>query len=365
MRTTTILIAITMLTTGLAGCTGDPDGGGNDEFDAETLQGMIESGLQDFMNNTTVEITNNYYTNETSYNTNNVNGSGGASSSSLHAISGTDPGESSFLISYSEFENALALLVREDVFPAAAAGYSALGLNGANICVGIGTLWEAGLVGYFSAHSISFTSVPVADSAEATAKFIDGSCDAMTGVLGDLEEKRSQLMADDSMGGVSIWVTNPVATAVEGTWDYVGAAGWSVLNLTIEQDYGASSYLLAAHGEITLTGICIANCTGQSAVIYHTYVFSTESFSLSPNYTTSSGGIDYETACEGMTNLDSWPGYFGPPGLECELDITMYASLNSVYWWEYEFSSFNDYEFTWSDWSYYVLWQSTPVTMHE
>ena len=66
-----------------------------------------------------------------------------------------------------------------------------------------------------------------------------------------------------------------------------------------------------------------------------------------------------------MTNLDSWPGYFGPPGLECELDITMYASLNSVYWWEYEFTSWNDYEFTWSDWSYYVLWQSTPVTMHE
>ena len=50
MRTTTILIALTMLTTGLAGCTGDPDGGGNDEFDAETLQGMIESGLADFMN---------------------------------------------------------------------------------------------------------------------------------------------------------------------------------------------------------------------------------------------------------------------------------------------------------------------------
>ncbi|SVD40295.1 uncharacterized protein METZ01_LOCUS393149, partial [marine metagenome] len=38
MRTTTILIALTMLTTSLAGCTGgDPDAGGNDEFDAETL----------------------------------------------------------------------------------------------------------------------------------------------------------------------------------------------------------------------------------------------------------------------------------------------------------------------------------------
>ena len=50
MKTATILIALTMLTTGLAGCTGgDPDAGGNDEFDAETLQ-----NLQDFFNNTSV-----------------------------------------------------------------------------------------------------------------------------------------------------------------------------------------------------------------------------------------------------------------------------------------------------------------------
>jgi hypothetical protein len=151
MRTTTILIALTMLTTGLAGCTGgDPDGGGNDEFDAETLQGMIEAGLQDFMNNTTVEITNNYYTNETSTTTNNVNGSGGVSSSSLHALSGTDPGESSFVVTYSEYDNDLALLVREDAYPGASAGYSAQGLNGANICVGIGSVWEAEIVDYFS-----------------------------------------------------------------------------------------------------------------------------------------------------------------------------------------------------------------------
>ncbi len=263
------------------------------------------------------------------------------------------------------FFDGQGILVREDVFPAAAAGNSASGLNGANICVGIGSVWEAELVGTFSAYGIAFTSVPVADLAEASAKFIDGSCDAIAGEREYLVQRKASMDGDDSMGGVDIWITNSVGDASGGAEDYSSAAGWSVLNLTIEQDYGASSYLLAAHGEITLTGSCIANCTGQSAVIYHTYVFSTESFSLSPNYTTSSGGIDYETACEGMTNLDSWPGYFGPPGLECELDITMYASLNSVYWWEYEFSSFNDYEFTWSDWSYYVLWQSTPVTMHE
>ena len=364
MKTATILIALTMLTTSLAGCTGgDPDGGGNDEFDAETLQGMIEAGLQDFMNNTTVEITNNYYTNETSTTTNNVNGSGGVSSSSLHALSGTDPGESSFVVSYSEYDNDLALLVREDAYPADSAGNSASGLDGANICVGIGSVWEAELVDWFSARNIAFTSVPVADLAEATAKFIDGSCDVMVGERGYLEIKQMQLYSDGSMGGVDIWITYSIGDASGGTEDYSTAAGWSVLNLTIEQDYGTSSYLAAAHGEITLTGTCIANCTNQSAVIHHTYVFSTESFTA--NYSTSSGGIDFSNTCEGITNLDSWPGFFGPPGLECELDMTMFASLNAAYWWEYDITSFDDYDFAWSDWSYYVLWQSTAVTMHE
>ena len=363
VRTTTILIALTMLTTGLAGCTGDPDGGGNDEFDAETLQGMIESGLEDFMNNTTVEITTNYYTNETSTTTNNVNGSGGDSSSSLHALSGTDPGESAFVVTYSGYNNTLALLVREDAFPAASAGYSAQGLNGANICVGIGTTWENEIVDWFSRHAISFTSVPVADLSEANTKFVDGSCDAMAGEMEYLEIRRAQLAGSNSMDGVGTWITFGLGDASGGTEDYSNAAGWSVLNLTIEQDYGTSSYLLAAHGEITLTGTCIGNCSGQSAVIYHTYVFSTEEFE--GNYSTSSGGIEFSNTCEGMTNLDSWPGYFGPPGLECELDMTMFASLNAAYWWEYDITSFNDYEFVWSDWSYYVLWQSTAVTMHE
>ena len=54
MRTTTILIVLTMLTTGLAGCTGDPDAGGNDEIDAETLQ-----NLQDFINGTVEPEWNN------------------------------------------------------------------------------------------------------------------------------------------------------------------------------------------------------------------------------------------------------------------------------------------------------------------
>ena len=368
MKAIALPMVLLMLTATLAGCTGgDPDGGdGTDGIDAETLQGMIEAGLQDFMNNTTVEITTNYYTNETSTTTNNVNGSGGDSTSSLHALSGTDPGESSSLFSFPNYYNSLTLLVREDAYPAADAGNSSSALNGAAICVGIGTITENNIVDWFSSMGISFTSVPVADAAEATAKFIDGSCDAFAGGMSAMIDKKLQLDGDGSMNGVDIWLTNPLGVVGIGMPINSSADDWSILNLTIEQEFGVSSHLLAAHGEVTVTGTCITNCTGQSAVIYHTYVFSTGGSEFN-NMTTTNGNIDFSNTCEDMPNFDSWWGDFGPPGLECELDITMFAatSLTAVHWWDYGITSFDDYEFAWSDWSYYVLWQSTAVTMHE
>jgi len=277
MKAIALPMVLLMLTATLAGCTGgDPDGGdGTSGIDAETLQGMIEAGLQDFMNNTTVEITTNYYTNETSTTTNNVNGSGGVSTSSLHALSGTDPGESSSLFSFPNYYNSLTLLVREDAYPAADAGNSSSALNGAAICVGIGTITENNIVDWFSSMGISFTSVPVADAAEATAKFIDGSCDAFAGGMSAMIDKKLQLDGDGSMNGVDIWLTNPLGVVGIGMPINSSADDWSILNLTIEQEFGVSSHLLAAHGEVTVTGTCITNCTGQSAVIYHTYVFST------------------------------------------------------------------------------------------
>ena len=97
------------------------------------------------------------------------------------------------------FFDGQGILVREDSFPAADAGNSAGGLNGANICVGIGTTTEGNMVDWFSSRNIVFTSVPVADAAEATAKFIDGSCDAFTGDMSAMVAKKWQLDGDSSM----------------------------------------------------------------------------------------------------------------------------------------------------------------------
>ena len=47
MKTMATLLTLVLVSSALAGCTGDPDGGGNDEIDAETLQ-----NLQDFINGT-------------------------------------------------------------------------------------------------------------------------------------------------------------------------------------------------------------------------------------------------------------------------------------------------------------------------
>ena len=233
MRMITILIALTMLTTGLAGCTGDPDGG-SDDFDAETLQGMIEAGLQDFMNNTTVEITTNYYTNETSTTTNYVNGSGGGSTSSMHVLAGVETGDSELGIGI-DSDNSLSLLVRADSYP----GTNGVNeLDGANICVGIGTWTEGQLQNYFTNLDMDFTSVPVADNAEAVAKFIDGSCDAITGQTLALQGLKQALDQNDTMNGVDIWIGGPVGVVSSEHYDYSWLSDYNYLNLTISQSSG-------------------------------------------------------------------------------------------------------------------------------
>ena len=109
------------------------------------------------------------------------------------------------------FFDGQGILVRADSYDAATAGNSAAGLNGANICVGIGTTTEGNMVDWFSSRNINFTSVPVADAAEATAKFIDGSCDAFTGDMSAMVAKKWQLDGDASMvdadgNPVAIWI---------------------------------------------------------------------------------------------------------------------------------------------------------------
>ena len=59
------VLALLLVSSTLAGCTGDPDAGGGDEFNSEALQDLIDENLQDFLNNTTITVINNYHNNTT------------------------------------------------------------------------------------------------------------------------------------------------------------------------------------------------------------------------------------------------------------------------------------------------------------
>ena len=59
------LLALVLVSSSLAGCTGDPGEGGGDEFDSEALQDLFDEHFQDFLNNTTITVNNHYYNNTT------------------------------------------------------------------------------------------------------------------------------------------------------------------------------------------------------------------------------------------------------------------------------------------------------------
>ena len=144
------------------------------------------------------------------------------------------------------FFDGQGILVRADAFPYGTG--SADQLENAEICVGIGTTTEGNLQDWFSSREITFTSVPVADAAEATAKFIDGSCDAFTGDMSAMVAKKWQLDQDNSMNGVDIWIAQellskePLAAVTrdyDSEWNEI--VGWVWWGMITAEEMGVTS----------------------------------------------------------------------------------------------------------------------------
>ena len=159
------------------------------------------------------------------------------------------------------FFDGQGILVREDAFGAEASGNSASALNGANICVGIGTTTEGNMVDWFSSRDIAFVSVPVADAAEATAKFIDGSCDAFTGDMSAMVAKKWQLDGDDSMGGVGIWIAQelmskePLGAATRDMdSDFKDVVAWVWYGMVTAEEMGVTAANAAASAAAACDG---------------------------------------------------------------------------------------------------------------
>ena len=164
MSTRAIALVLILTTSAFAGCTGgDPDAGGTDELDIEMIM--------DFLNNSSIDLENNNYFNNTTVNNYHINGTA-VSQTTTHTYVGVQAGGQSNLT----FDSTVgyALLVREDAFPEAGAGSSMYSLNGANICLEIGSSTEGEFVNWFNARGIAFTSVPIGGQSEGTSKFIDG-----------------------------------------------------------------------------------------------------------------------------------------------------------------------------------------------
>ena len=153
------------------------------------------------------------------------------------------------------FFDGQGILIRADRYDAATAGNSAAGLDGANICVGIGTTTEGNMQDWFSSRNIAFTSVPVADAAEATAKFIDGSCDAFTGDMSAMVAKKWALDNDGSIDG-GTWIASellskePLGAATrDGDSDFKDVVAWVWYGMVTAEEMGVTAANAAAMAE--------------------------------------------------------------------------------------------------------------------
>jgi len=65
MQTKAALMVLVLLSGTIAGCTSDPDGGGNDGIDSDALDDLFDQYFEDFVNNTSITVVNHYHNNTT------------------------------------------------------------------------------------------------------------------------------------------------------------------------------------------------------------------------------------------------------------------------------------------------------------
>ena len=258
MRAMALLMITTILVVPLAGCVDSGDGP-QFELSAEDIEQLIDNNMEEFLNNTSITLNQNvnYY-----------NNSSVQQPSVLKSISGTMVGNEYSILS----AGSPALLIREDAFPAANASNSAAGLDGANICVGVGTTTEGNMQDWFSSREITFTSIGTADAAEATDKLIAGECDAFTGDMSAMVAKKWALDNDGSIAG-GTWIASellskePLGAATrDGDSDFKDVVAWVWYGMVTAEEMGVtaanaadmatSSCALLENDAVTNPGMC-------------------------------------------------------------------------------------------------------------
>ena len=337
MKSKAILMALAMMTTALAGCTGTD---GVTEVDEDALNELIQGNLQDFINNTTVVVNQDfhYHNNTTIDNTDNsvsnVNGSGVAVGSSFHVKSGSSEGDAETIDAFS----GVTLMHWED-------GISYITqLSGWNICVQIGSEYEADLQTLFASHSMSFTSIGISDMDEAVDKFSSGECMAVVGSASAVTHAYYELNWSDS--GLMTNLT---------TGGNAHHNARSSISISIEQSDDELLVLRYAYGQIYLDAICNASSTGctdseQSMFAHELSVIST------------CGDVSIFSSWEIWGHMLSSDGLHLPgTGMSCTHDIQISTGWVGGDVPGYDSSMHN---LSFGDWTYSILWENFPVTIH-
>ena len=217
---------------------------------------------------------------------------------------------------------------------------------------------------WFSSREIDFTSVPVADAAEATAKFIDGSCDAMTSSSEEVQQKKDQLDTDGSMNGVEIWIA-ALDLAEVGELFEVGSS----ISILIDQpNYEAIIGLRYAFLQVELSGTCDANatdCENFTIAISPTAISSVSTCSHgTPFHFGPHSLMDADKGVYSYWGASPWHDMFGGQGLNCTHSLNfeinlMVDDLNSNYW-QAGFDR-DSHTLSWGEWAYSIVWETRSI----
>ena len=347
MKASALTLSMILILVPLAGCSGT-DTEVSVDLSNEDINDLIDENLEDVMNNTTVVVfqeynnntsvvnNNNAYHNDTYHNNNTVV----MQPSTTKVMSGTLAGIESI-----DDMPAVAAVVREDRYT------SGDNLNGANICVGIGTELESDFQDWFNDGNIDFTSVPVSDQAEATQKLRDGECDAMATTMYEAQTISESINSDETID-LSTWVASP------GSHD---GPPYSVRNSVTFQIHQANDELISRpfydFTLIELHLICIEGATNCENVTLTASSYN----DVNIDYYLNNDNIEVITVCENGIVFSNPHGYFYEhqgTGMNCthNWNYQIEIPLNTIPEWD-----FSMYTFEWSEWTYSFAYTSETM----
>ena len=131
---------------------------------------------------------------------------------------------------------------------------SALDLDGANICVGIGTTTEGNIADYFAVNGMTYTAVNSDNAGAAKASFEAGECDAWTGDMSAMVAQKWGLdttAVPNSAIMPELLSKEPLGAATrDNDDDWNDVVAWVWYGMITAEEYGLT---MANHGAADMT----------------------------------------------------------------------------------------------------------------